>query len=97
LKDVELQFEWDVEKAKSNIVKHGISFPNAAKIFANEILEYVDVREDYGELRFIALGRVDFKIYRVVYTRRADKVIRIISAQKAGKYEQEIYYRKTLA
>ncbi|WP_244423995.1 BrnT family toxin [Phyllobacterium sp. YR531] len=83
-----------MHKAASNLLKHGVSFKNAAKIFANEILERVDDREDYGEIRIIALGRV---LYRVVYTRRNKTTIRIISAQKAGKNEQEIYYRKILS
>ena len=62
--------------------------------FANEIIERIDDREDYGELRFIALGRVEMEIYRVAYTWRGEKVIRIINAQKASKHEQEIYYRE---
>ena len=90
----ELQFEWDEDKAAQNLAKHGVSFLTAAEIFANEIIERIDDREDYGELRFIALGRVEADIYRVVFTWRGDKVIRIITAQKANKYERETYYRE---
>ena len=64
---------------------------------SNELVERVDKREDYGELRLIALGRVAFTIYRVVYTWRGERTIRIISAQKAGKHEQDIYYRATFS
>jgi len=52
----ELQFEWDEDKTAQNLAKHGVSFLAAAEIFANEIIERIDDREDYGELRFIALG-----------------------------------------
>ena len=90
----ELQFEWDEDKAAQNLAKHGVSFLTAAEIFANEIIERIDDRENYGELRFIALGRVEAGIYRVVFTWRGDKVIRIITAQKASKYERETYYRE---
>jgi uncharacterized DUF497 family protein len=90
----ELQFEWDEDKAAQNLAKHGVSFLAAGEIFANEIIERIDDREDYGELRFIALGRVEADIYRVAYTWRGEKVIRIITAQKASKYEREIYYRE---
>jgi uncharacterized DUF497 family protein len=90
----ELQFEWNEDKAAQNLAKHGVSFLAAAEIFANEIIERIDDREDYGELRFIALGRVEADIYRVAYTWRGEKVIRIITAQKASKYEREIYYRE---
>jgi uncharacterized protein len=90
----ELQFEWDEDKAEQNLAKHGVSFLTAAEIFANEIIERIDDREDYGELRFIALGRVETEIYRVAYTWRGEKVIRIITAQKASRYERETYYRE---
>ena len=66
----ELKFEWDEDKAALNRAKHGVSFLTAAAIFANEIIERIDDREDYDEVRFIALGRVDMTIFRVVYTRR---------------------------
>jgi uncharacterized protein len=90
----ELKFEWDEDKAAHNLAKHGVSFLTAAAIFANEIVERIDDREDYGEVRFIALGRVDMTIFRVVYTWRGEGVIRVISAQEAGKNEREIYYRQ---
>jgi uncharacterized DUF497 family protein len=76
------------------VAKHGVSFLTAAEIFVNEIIEKVDDREIYGELRFIALGRVETEIYRVAYTWRGEKVIRIITAQKASRYERETYYRE---
>ncbi len=93
---MELEFEWDEDKARTNLTKHGVSFLTATAIFANEILERIDDREDYGEIRWIALGRVDKGIYRVVFTWRGENLIRIISAQKASKDEREIYYSATL-
>jgi hypothetical protein len=93
----ELEFEWDQAKARDNLEKHGVSFLTAAAIFQNERLERVDDREHYGEVRWIALGRVDIEVYRVVYTWRAENLVRIISAQKASKDEQEIYFREIFA
>jgi uncharacterized DUF497 family protein len=93
----DLIFEWDEEKAEANIAKHGVSFLTASEVFANEIVERADDREDYGEIRFIALGRFELDIYRVIYTLRGENLIRIISAQKAAKHEREIYYRKTFS
>ncbi len=95
MSSAELQFEWDEDKAHVNLAKHGVSFLTAAEAFACEIVERVDDREDYGELRFIGLGRVKFDVYRIVYTWRSETVVRIISAQKAGKHEREIYYSQT--
>ena len=93
---MELEFEWDEKKSQVNLAKHRVSFLTAAEIFANEILERTDDREDYGEIRFIALGRVDADVYRVVFTWRGENLIRIISAQKASRDEREIYHRATL-
>jgi len=93
---VELEFEWDEDKAGTNLTKHGVSFLTAAEIFTNEIMERIDDREDYGEVRWIALGRVDTQVYRVVFTWRSKNLIRIISTQKASRDEREIYHRQTL-
>jgi uncharacterized DUF497 family protein len=93
----ELEFEWNEAKARINLEKHRVSFLTAAAIFLNERLERIDDREEYGELRWIALGRVESEVYRVVYTWRDENLIRLISAQKASKDEREIYYRKTFA
>ncbi len=93
---MELKFEWDEDKARANLAKHRVSFLTAAAIFANEMLERIDDREDYGEIRFIALGRVEAEVYRVVFTWRGESLIRLISVQKASKDEREIYHRQTL-
>jgi len=93
----ELEFEWDEAKARINLTKHGVSFLTAAAIFENERLERIDDRENYDELRWIALGRVDNEVYRVVFTWRSENLIRLISAQKASRDEREIYYRETFS
>ena len=97
MKEIELEFEWDETKAKGNLEKHGVSFLTAAAIFSNERLELIDDREDYGELRWIALGRVGIEVYRVVFTWRSENLIRVVTAQKASKDEEEIYYRETFS
>jgi hypothetical protein len=97
MKEIELEFEWDEAKAKQNLEKHGVSFLTAAAIFSNERLERIDDREDYGEIRWIALGRAGIEVYRVVFTWRSENLIRIVSAQRASKDEQEIYYRETFS
>ena len=93
----ELEFEWDEAKARINLEMHKVSFLTAAAIFLNERLERIDDREEYDELRWIALGRVDDQVYRVVFTWRDENLIRLISTQKASKDEREIYYRETFS
>ena len=73
----EFEFEWDEAKARSNLEKHGVSFFTAAATFRNERLETIDDREDYGEVRWIALGRAGTEVYRVIYTWRSENQIRI--------------------
>ena len=90
----ELEFEWDKSKAKRNLEKHGVSFFTAAATFRNARIERIDDRADYGEVRWISLGRVDFDVYRVVFTWRGENLIRIISAQKANRDEKDTYYRE---
>jgi uncharacterized protein len=92
MSEPELEFEWDEAKAQLNTEKHGVSFFTAAAIFRNERLERIDDREDYGEERWIALGRVEMEVYRVVYTWRDKNLIRIVSAQKANRSDQEAYF-----
>ena len=87
-----MEFEWDERKRSANIAKHGVDFLRASMVFSGPILEAVDEREDYGEERIIALGMATGTVYRVVYTFRRPR-IRIISARKASKNEQEIYHR----
>ena len=51
-------FEWDEAKNRSNLVKHGLDFGDAEKVFAGPSITFVDDRFDYGEERLIHPGRV---------------------------------------
>jgi uncharacterized protein len=83
-------FQWGPAKSDSNEGKHGISFMQAAQIFRHSVLRKVDDRRDYGEPRFVALGKFDGDILCVVITER-DGDIRLISARKANKHERKEY------
>ena len=87
-----MKFEWDENKNRENIKKHEISFQIAKTIFLRNTVDYEDDRYDYGELRYIALGLLaNGVVISVAYTER-NNTIRIISARKATKKEQQIYY-----
>lgn len=89
-----MKFAWDKPKAKSNYAKHGVSFELAKEVFKDPFaIEFLDDRQDYGEERFVILGRVDDHVLYVAYTER-NEVIRIISARRATKHEQEIYFKE---
>lgn len=87
-----LKFEWDEEKAKLNLKKHGIPFETAAKVFLDEnrIEIYNEAHSNINEERYITIGLAD-EILFVVYTERHPK-IRLISARLASSREREVYY-----
>ena len=61
-------------------------------------IERIDIREDYGEDRFVLIGLVENQVFAVVYTERVhpgkEPTIRVISARKATHHEQEEYFRE---
>lgn len=89
-----MKFEWDENKNKSNIQKHGVNFSDSAKIFERTMVVQLDERADYGENRWIGLGQLENIVIVIVFTRRNNSV-RIISIRKANKQERRIYFEKT--
>lgn len=84
-------FEWDEEKNRTNIEKHGISFEQACRIFEGVTLTAIDDRFEYGEVREISLGMVDgIVVLSVVHTDRNGNT-RIISARQANRKERKQY------
>jgi uncharacterized DUF497 family protein len=86
-----LDFEWNEAKAAANLVKHGVGFPTACRVF-NDVfaMDFEDRSMNYGEMRRIAIGMVDGQILTVVYAER-ESTIRIISARKATRQERRNY------
>lgn len=50
------RFEWDEEKAKANLRKHGVDFGVTERFEFNTALEQLDDRHDYEEERIVAIG-----------------------------------------
>jgi len=92
---MELEFEWHDAKAEANLQAHGVGFEFAQAVFKDPFaIELVDDREDYGEERFIIIGMAEAQVLLfVAYTERAGR-IRIISARRATKHEQDHYFRQ---
>lgn len=88
------EIEWDPAKAAANNRKHGVSFDQAALAFRDIFaVEWIDTRKCYGEERVILVGTSEGRKLTVVYTERGER-IRIISARRATKDEQNRYYRE---
>ena len=91
------EFEWNSDKAESNLVKHGVSFEAARRVFDDAFaFERCDFDSAEGEIRYVITGMVNDVILTVVYTERGDRT-RIVSARRATKHEQEEYYRSQTA
>lgn len=86
-----MKFDWDENKNKINIQKHGIDFADAVDVFNHVMLTMEDLREDYGESRWIGIGWLKALVGVVVYTEQVGDTIRIISARKATKQEVRRY------
>ena len=90
----DIRFEWDENKNKKNIQKHGISFSEAKSVFYDErAIVFDDPEHSVDEDRFLILGissETNLCIVSHCY-RDEDKIIRIISARKATKNETKFY------
>ena len=88
-----MQAEWDEEKCRANLQKHGLSFEDAWQVFTGDTITIPDERHDYGEDRLITLGRLEGRVVVVVHVARLGNT-RIISMRKANAREQEIYQER---
>ena len=88
-------FEWDIEKAETNLRKHFVSFEEATTVFADPLSStIVDSKHSAPENRFLIVGHsVAGRQLVVSHTDRGDK-IRIISARLATPSEIRSYERK---
>ena len=91
-----LKFEWDENKNKTNIKKHGISFEEASSVFYDDdALIINDQSHSQNEDRFVLIGfSYKYNILVVCHCyRQNEEVIRIISARKATTNERKEYLK----
>ncbi|MBI2162102.1 MAG: BrnT family toxin [Candidatus Rokubacteria bacterium] len=87
-----MEFEWDSEKAVSNLARHGVAFEEATSVFGDPLATTVsDPDHSTGEERFLTTGLSDRQ--RVVIVWHADQgdVVRIIGARQATPHERRTY------
>jgi uncharacterized protein len=85
-----MAYQWDKDKAASNLNKHGIDFADAVSVFSDDLATTVN-DDRFEEERFITIGIDAFgRVLVVVYTWRDDE-IRLISARKATRSERNQY------
>ena len=90
-----MDFEWDETKSETCFRERGFDFAYAARAFFDpDRLIQADDRRNYGEDRYQLMGKIEQRLFVVVYTPR-DDVIRIISARKANQREVKHYENST--
>lgn len=88
-----MRFDWDPQKERQNVAKHGVSFKEAKALFTSRVdfLEIYDAEHSDVDERFIGIGPIRRDLVLVVFTERSEDTIRIISARWASKTERALY------
>ena len=85
-----MRVTWDARKAASNLRKHGVSFPEAATAFDDELAAYYP--DALHQDRFVLIGYSHRqRLLYVVHAEVRQDVIRIISARRATSHEKTHY------
>ena len=85
-----MEIEFDPAKDRINVRNHGMSLKRAEDFDLNAAAIELDVREDYGEERFQALGFLDGSLHSLTFTVRGP-LLRAISLRKANQREEASY------
>lgn len=87
-----MDYEWDEEKATSNLDKHGVSFEEAATVFVDPLyIDFYDPDHSVDEHRYLIMGQSTAgRLLIVSYTER-DEVVRLISAREVTPSERRAY------
>jgi uncharacterized DUF497 family protein len=85
-----VRITYDPQKRKETLEKRNLDFEDAPQIFAGKHFQMEDDREDYGETRWITVGRLGRDVVVVVWTPRGD-ARRIISMRKCHAKERKRY------
>jgi len=81
-----MEYEWDENKALTNMENHCIDFVDVARFDWDGATIINDKRKDYGETRYLALGKIKGRLMVLVFTWRGNTV-RVISLRKANTRE----------
>ncbi|MFL6469210.1 MAG: BrnT family toxin [Pyrinomonadaceae bacterium] len=97
IRSMKLIFEWDKQKAASNLRRHKVSFNEAEEVFGDPKAEtYFDEMHSRDEHRFFTIGmslasRVLLVVHTENHVEADDVIIRIISCRKATSTERKLY------
>jgi hypothetical protein len=87
-------FEWDENKRRQNVEKHGIDFVDAKEVFYDPAAYTSISPRSFHERRYVIVGSMRGALIAVIFTLR-DQAIRIISARAARRFERQTYGAET--
>lgn len=91
---MEIRFDWDIQKARINFAKHGVTFEDACFAILDPYhIEEIDDRFDYGEERLRIIGLSSGRLLFVVTRSHDETHYRLISARRADRHEADRYLR----
>ena len=82
--------EFDERKRQVTLLERGLDFAEASRVFESRCVTFEDLRQVYGEQRFVTLGELGARLVVIVWTPRG-AARRIISMRKANEREQALY------
>jgi uncharacterized protein len=85
-----VEIAYDPAKRQWTLAARGLDMADAALVFAGATMTAEDDRRDYGEPRFITIGRLRGRMVVVAWTPRGS-TYRIISMRKANEREEAAY------
>ncbi|MHB1047019.1 MAG: BrnT family toxin [Thermoanaerobaculia bacterium] len=87
-----MEFEWEAEKARRSIAKHGIPFQEASTVFGDPFaVTIADPAHSKSEARFVTIGLSSQQQLLVVCHTERDQRTRLISAREATRHERRQY------
>ena len=91
---IPMEINFDPTKSERNVIDRGLPFTLVEQLDWSGAIIEEDIRKNYGERRYLALGLIGDRLHAVVFTPRADKV-HVISLRKANQREAKNYEQKT--
>jgi len=87
-----MRFEWDENKAATNLAKHGVSFEEAATVFGDLLSDtFDDPDHSAEERRFVIIGMSERSRMLIVAHTDDGDIVRLISAREPTRGEREFY------
>ncbi len=85
-----MRYVYDLVKDRTSLAKHGVSLALAAVLFAGPHVSITDDWFEYGEVREVAFGLINDRLFACVYVDREEER-RVISLRKPNRREVERY------